>query len=177
MKGKPILFNGTMVRAILEGRKTQTRRIIKEKPPYFLVDEGRPIWADKYGDYHDRYSPYGIPGDRLWVRETWAQDLHGEIFYAADHLNKPSTVEKWKPSIFMPRKISRITLEIVNIRVERVQDITETDALAEGIIPSEIGITNKTCYQLLWDHINGAGDWKLNPWVFVIEFKRRKGVK
>jgi len=184
MKDHPILFSSPMVRAIIEDRKTQTRRVIAPTQP--RADGMWPAGRNPVDDSH-----YGHPGDRLWVRETWAQDLDCEVFYAADHLNKPSTIEKWRPSIFMPRRISRITLEITDIRVERLQDISEEDAIAEGIFQfgnlgfygyDEKGTPGKHCfdtpkatYRALWNSINGKKpecSYKDNPWVWVLMFKR-----
>ena len=136
MKTRPILFNGEMVRAILDGRKTQTRRVIKPQP--VTCDRG-PAWAVTNA-HRMKPCPYGVPGDRLWVRETWATDgvyddtrpvLLDEFiepFYRASG----ESASRWRPSIHMPRWASRITLEVLSVRVERVQDITITDATAEG---------------------------------------------
>jgi len=157
MKEHPILFNSEMVRAILDGRKTQTRRVIKPQP------EMRPgndfvdgVWyeEDKYGDSYPIRCPYGQPGDHLWVRETHLRAVYSNdgsrpserfAFYKADewgdkqwegwriaHSKCPPT-PPWKPSIYMPRWASRITLEIVSVRVERVQDISKDDAVDEGL--------------------------------------------
>lgn len=169
MKERPILFSTPMVRAILGGRKTQTRRVVKAQHSSLvenLIDnwEGRPF-------------PFGKPGDRLWVRETWTHDDEGNISYRAqmdDWVECPGN--KWKPSIFMPRIASRITLEISTIRVERLQDISEEDAKAEGPsqhpeYPKEFYCSWRKAYQVLWDSINGPGSWDRNPWVWVIEFK------
>jgi len=197
MNEKPILFSGPMVRAILEGRKTQTRRIVKPQPFDGVVYcNAAPGWAQPYVDDGGMYGPpiecpYGEPGARLWVRETW-RDQPGAIEYRADTCNDgpadgsaDAESPKWRPSIFMPRAASRITLEITAIRVERLQDITEEDAEAEGIerefrtvvmrpdggpdyhIPLSYrgGIANK------WDEINGKrASWDSNPWVWVVEF-------
>lgn len=186
MKERPILFKGEMVNAILDGRKTQTRRVIKPQPNC-VHDNHRWVWLkEKWVD-----CPYGQPGDRLWVRETFCDlgagtipgrilyrasfnDLDLEMFHQSGH-GSPI----WHPSIFMPRWASRITLEIVNVRVERVQDISIADCVAEGIKDSNdlkylagSGI-EKTEYCLLWDKINGKTyPWQSNPWVWVIEFKR-----
>ena len=163
---KPILFCGEMVRAILEGRKNQTRRIIKPQLDcdMFLA------WQEGVIN-----CPYAV--GRLWVRESWAQDLENEVFYRADHFDKPSTVEKWRPSIFMPRWASRINLTVKNIRVERVQEITEEDARAEGCIysadpKSKYGNGYVNQYHFLWESINGKDSWKINSWVWIIEFEK-----
>ena len=166
-KERPILFAGPMVNAILEDRKTQTRRIMKENT------DG---------------CPYGIPGDRLWVREAWAPlstfaPAELGYLYRADHhkgLEKKDGDQKWKPSIHMPRVASRITLEITGIKVERLQNISEADAQAEGVeFPAPYsGVNNKThptcidAFQVLWTSINGPDSWSQNPWVWAIQFKR-----
>lgn len=199
MKERPILFSAPMVRAILDGKKTQTRRVVKPIPPYefALCDaKGCCCWAET-GDESDEWwpndgplrCPYGTIGDRLWVREAYceANDRGAEIrmpfLYRADKglkgnkwwADKPNL--KWRPSIHMPRGVSRITLEITNIRVERLQEISIEDVLKEGI-PKEKTETEHwremTADQfiLLWESINGKGSWEANPWVWVIEFKR-----
>lgn len=166
MKERPILFSGSMVRAILDGKKTQTRRIIKP-PPYaeWMPEVGvyHPTIFDRHGEafpgdpvfgaadeVDGRPCPYGQPGDRLWVRETFADEppgllsdgLSGRVVYRADYNeadyneewhSAPDRVDKWTPSIHMPRWASRISLHIKEIRVERLQDISEEDALAEGL--------------------------------------------
>lgn len=163
MKERPILFSAPMVQAILAGSKTQTRRVVKspgmESP-----------------------CPYGEIGDFLWVRETWGV-RDGMIVYRANDEDMPlDKGEKWKPSIHMWRNASRITLEITNVRIERLQEISESDARAEGVskYEGECPLRNKRLnkYQLqfaaLWDSINakrGLG-WDVNPFVWVIEFKR-----
>lgn len=177
---RPILFRGPMVRAILQGRKTQTRRVVKNLDlieDWDMLD-GRTVdvgFSDEYGDWHKTADacPYGQPGDRLWVRECFG--LHYGYVYRATNKTAPSG--GWKPSIHMPRAASRITLEIVSVRVEMVQEITDEDALAEGV-------TLRGCtrfegepvleYKYLWDSINskrGYG-WVCNPLVWVIEFRR-----
>jgi len=191
MTERPILFSGEMVRAILDRRKTQTRRVIKPQPNC-VHDNHRWVWLkEKWVD-----CPYGQPGDRLWVRETWKSKYIGDcsdgkttfaITYKSDNseehfnlsedqywkyrniLDKPDV---WHPSIFMPRWASRILREIVNIRVERIQDISEADIIAEGC-PNEY-LLGRSWYKPLWESINakrGFG-WDTNPWVWVIEFKR-----
>lgn len=142
MKARPILFSGEMVRAILDGRKTQTRRVIKPQPSGMLEWVKSKIYVACSSDSSFRramrpHCPYGKVGDVLWVRETFcklshgsnADDNHHDIKFRADsEINV-----KWKPSIFMPKKLSRITLEITDIRVERLQDISEDDAMDEGV--------------------------------------------
>ena len=169
VKERPILFSGAMVRAILEGRKTQTRRALNRNKLYngFAFDDPRIA----------RACPYGQPGDRLWVRETWhlwGPPEHQILAYRADYEDPDSYT--WRPSIFMPRGYSRLMLEVVGARVERVQDISETDAIAEGMqspgIPA--ATTNRAAFARLWDEINGARGygWEANPWVWVVEFKK-----
>jgi len=165
MKERPILFSGPMVRAILEGRKTQTRRIVKPQP---LRDRG--VMAFNDGEHPQMRCPYGKPGDRLWVRETWCPDVEPYTFrYKADG-DEP--LERWRPSIHIPRWASRITLEVVSVRVERLQNISEDDALAEGITLVERGTSPVDQFNKLWESINGPGSWEANPWVWVVEFKR-----
>lgn len=210
-KSKPILFTGEMVRAILAGRKTQTRRVLKSpfpkqhpKPVNLAVHgEGDRGYSGEFNDpdswgypYAEdgcdmplsdwpELNPYGNIGDYLWVRENFA--VYGDddkyvLHYQAD-LQRGSG---WKPSIHMPRKFSRITLQITDIRVQRVQDITEQDALAEGItlpLPESYAIdcAEKICgaaaarseFKRLWDSINWdrGYPWDFNPWVWAITFK------
>lgn len=163
MKERPILFSAPMVRAILEGRKTQTRRIVKPQPDEFMkaLDGGKWMWVhdsdERYLNFDTGFCPYGQPGDRLWVRETWGiadEWLHDcetdpprTIAYRAnlaarnfDPVYDVDTSDwggwermKWKPSIHMPRWASRITLEITGVRVERLHDISREDCIAEGI--------------------------------------------
>jgi hypothetical protein len=189
MKERPILFNTEMIRALLDGRKTQTRRVVKHIPMLggplawcAAAAAQEPGWVNIVGDYR-RFCPYGQPGDRLWVRETFKAFPDGDLFYRADfgdvipvHADDNSEDWTWKPSIFMPRAASRLTLEIVSVRVERVQSISHRDALAEGVsydVSKPDGAPVPT-YQKLWDSINakrGYG-WDKNPWVWVVEFKR-----
>lgn len=198
MKERPILFSGEMVRAILEGRKTQTRRLIKlpvtkhtTEPRVWMGPRKVGVWIT-----WDDESPslmtaikcqHGVPGDRLWVRETHAfgesimSDGHRCVIYKATSAAASDVAIRWRPSIFMPRWASRITLEIVSVRVERLQEITEDDVVAEGIeFPCEEPETSEhpvgcVCeYRNLWDRINGnKHPWSSNPWVWRIEFKRR----
>lgn len=205
MKERPILFSGPMVKAILSGAKTQTRRIVKPQPE--RVDGTTTGWHwDRRGNgkgvlFHEPYStlaldycPYGEVGDVLWVRETWRLILSGTKQGEADYRADDPTAEgegfiTWKPSIFMPRKFSRLTLEITGVKVERLQDITEEDASAEGMgsvschdmgfvggfhaFRKQYGdMTRRTIFRVLWDHINGEGAWDANPWVWCIAFRR-----
>ena len=187
MKERPILFSGPMVRVILDGRKTMTRMVVKPQPTvdHGLVFEG--IALGKFGAVSDSViaCPYGTIGDRLWVRETWATTeqagVHpsdAEILYrATDPDWETWDGWRWSPSIFMPRWASRLTLRIMSVSVERVQDITEADAKAEGVVPVPGTEGNSHSYRwpfcLLWDSINaGRGfGWDANPWVWVIGFE------
>jgi len=175
VKERPILFSGPMVRAILAGRKTQTRRVVK--PQHIPAGVRTLRWENQDAAelQHSARCPYGVPGDRLWVRETWQPGPDDCVYYRAD--NDPNE-NQWKPSIHMPRWASRITLEVVSVRVERVQDIGHIGAKAEGVeicdydgrlLPWQRQIGN---FQKLWDSINGKGSWGSNPWVWVVEFRR-----
>jgi len=204
MKERPILFSGEMVRAILDGRKTMTRRVIKPQPP-ISWDVCEPVehtsgvfcfYRSSDTDFHGyKKCPYGQHGDRLWVKETWSQFAprpkpgdgvpeNACIDYRADYSasalrrgldsdGDPYKPPSWRPLIHMPRWASRINLEVVSVRVERVQDISEDDARAEGI-SNPLGSLALNIFPSLWDSINlkrGYG-WDTNPWVWVIEFKR-----
>ncbi|HEC8802658.1 TPA: hypothetical protein ACTADG_004307 [Salmonella enterica subsp. enterica serovar Havana] len=212
MKERGMIFNAEMVRAILDGRKTQTRRPIKWKQTRFTEmaerDDGS-LWpwaedCERGGDIWFA-CPYGEIGDRIWVRETW-QVIHDHIdesshveyrTYAqsipkekdrywhtvyAEHFGDESREDRgfpWRPAIHMPRWASRITLEITDVRVERLRDLSEEDAKSEGIIPSAGGVLPGWEYRInfrdLWMDIYGADNWEANPWVWVIEFKRVEG--
>lgn len=192
MTERGILFSGAMVRALLDGSKTQTRRPVKGIDPDRLGETtSKAQWAkvnreapESFGARY--FCPYGQPGDRLWVRETWAPhpdfpETARRAVYRADPECKYD-VDRWRPSIHMPRWASRILLEIVSVRVERLQDISDQDAIAEGIglNPCAAGVyltgTDETmphaAYRILWQQINGAGSWDANPFVWVIEFRR-----
>lgn len=213
IKERPILMCAEMVRATLEGRKTQTRRIANARGAdrVLFVENGQLVpgrvgdqpfrgWVaqvDKLNGLHlPLICPHGAVGDRLWVKETFGvvnslddvkpSELPRDIpiIYRASsvHPNDPSTL--WRPSIFMPRWASRLTLEITNVRVERVQEISEEDAKAEGVeavactpVGRGPGATGwmlcRPAYQTLWDSLNKARGygWDANPWVWVIEFK------
>lgn len=184
---KPIIFSSEMVRAVLEGRKTQTRRVVKPQP----IEVRHALWqwehnrrtlcrdSDTLTFSLIEHSPYQT-GGLLWVRETFAEIVHGKkVTYRADCNDYERSVIQWTPSIFMPRWASRITLRVVDVRAERVQDISWNDALAEGVgvggLQKKLG-TNLTHAQdifvALWDSVvKRAFSWKINPWVWVIEFK------
>ena len=223
MKERPIIFSGPMVRAILENRKSQTRRVIEPQPSgkrhtlgkctkglakshlnrLSLFFEGASLGNGKFLTDHI-LSPYGDIGDRLWVRETWKPVMVRGDQALIKHKATPDdskevaiggsapnlTRRGWRPSIHMPRWASRINLEITGVRVERVQEIGEADAIAEGIYKhfdddddgpvwgwrSGMGYVGPpiNAFRALWDSINakrGFG-WDANPWVWVLEFKR-----
>ncbi len=241
MKERPILFSAPMVRAILEGRKTQTRRVVQSvgsDDGFVLLDHGNGWWpyrsddgersfhtVKRNGNYYQDETPHSCPygkyGDRLWVRETWRIGAWDEnrCAFALDYCDGPrkqwidvpdpccddgelfnrlwqqSTDDalaagiksdhngnfkwepgqspcRWRPSIHMPRWASRITLEVTGVRVERLNDISGADAVAEGVksrLPDN-GIAQSE-FAGLWESINGKGSWYANPWVWVIEFK------
>lgn len=230
MKERPVIFNGEMVRAILDGRKTQTRRVIANVSPDNCIPLQKPT-KTKDGIYTHVMDapghglcPFGQVGDRLWVRETWGVVSHdfdeneriidwvpdrpataihempfgngyysGHAIYAADgeftwgdddgHGERSC----WKPSIHMPREACRILLEITAVRVERLNDISQEDARAEGVKPAGDMLPDypdtfltpkgdfaiaKVAFQRLWQSIYGEESWAANPWVWVIEFRR-----
>lgn len=213
MKERPILFSAPMVNAILNGTKTQTRRIVKNPIPpnaksitRYLNKQGNEVFGFRLGtssmlgeitELANIKCPYGKPCDRLWVRETFLCDTNGFIYRAdGDFEGNAGILGGWKPSIHMPRSASRIDLEITGIRVERLQDISEEDAIAEGVerdrggwksyeiihsgkhngersplaaFPNQSPLTS---YIELWESINGSGSWDFNPFVWVVEFKR-----
>lgn len=214
-KERPILFNADMVRAILNVKKTQTRRVMKPQPYRGRYGDKHPTHPNGVigplpgslggSDYHVwqgphatapltidavhvalRQCPYGKPGDLLWVRETWAvgngydgmpprsipQVPFVKRHYAATE-NRGELL--WRPSIHMPRWMSRITLRITDVRVQRLQDISEDDAHAEGVTHKEHGgSTAREGFQRLWESINGNGAWAGNPWVWAMTFERVK---
>lgn len=228
MKERPILFSGAMVRALLNGTKTQTRRALKGVPPMPEADCHPNHQWKHVVPYLDSYCngpidvrnpkrmsenwcwwqvddrqclptfkvPY-VPGDLLWVRETWHP--YGDdgkeslslatstctgpehILFRASASEAECAIHRWRPAIFMPKWASRISLLVKNIRVERLQDITCADAIAEGIRPSANSQTidcdtpdPRQDFARLWEGINGSGSWDANPWVAVIEFERMK---
>lgn len=218
MMERPILFSAPMVRAILDGSKTQTRRVFGERTKFTLEcaakigEVSHFLECAQLGpndlDYVLSFCPYGKPGDQLWVREThyekgdWVipgwegadyEDAYwsgtGKYLYAATDEKPVSGYRKW-PSIHMKRKASRIQLEIVCVRIERLNDISEGDAKAEGCtapLYQDDGLGNmappkgytltssfpsaRHWFSCLWDSLNGAGSWSANPWVWVVEYE------
>jgi hypothetical protein len=181
VKDRPILFSAPMVRAILAGKKTQTRRVIKPQPPAGV-------------EYAVRVCPYGKTGDRLWVRETWARDDEdGQILYRADDSAEVKNWDQqryesglakynWRPSIFMRREYSRITLVIDSIRTQLLLDIADSDCVAEGCeggpgsIPgTEYHLSPLEHFRYVWNSINppySDASWASNPWVWVVDFSK-----
>lgn len=194
MKERPILFSSSMVRAILDGSKTMTRRIIKPQPTHFNPAGTPRRVVPNGGPSESICCPYGQPGDRLWVRETWAAphalDGHTPRFMPpTTRVHYAASEDRggllWRASIHMPRWASRILLEIADVRIERLQDISEDDAQAEGLEYSErfegycIGEAEhynshdpRLSYASLWESINGPDSWAANPWVWVVTFRR-----
>jgi hypothetical protein len=212
MKERQILFNPKMVQAVLEGRKTQARRVMKIQPSQKDMklmtltsttgnnrNVGKAYWCKMSSDglniINDDFNyftcPYGILGNRLWVRETWKffeektgqdwivyKDGSKKIWPNIANLDWPQTGfnGKWHPSIHMPRWASRITLEITNVRVERIQDITASNIESEGVLKQQTEFGDiLDIWIKLWDSINGKRpgcSWIDNPWVWVIEFKK-----
>lgn len=190
---KPILFSTPMVQAILEGRKSQTRRIIKKQPHgpgYWVFQLGRWLFPNVCPSLKIK-CPYGEPGDILWVRETWRpifKDIRDpgsfELLdtvvdyyeYKADKQPHIQELIKWKPSIFMPKEASRISLLIKDIWVEKLNDISRDDVIAEGleVAPNSTG---RGTYAKLWETINGEGSWDMNPWIWVIKFQCIKNAR
>ena len=241
---RPILFRPELVKAILDGRKTQTRRIMKPQPQHYAGGVHPNHTAIHLAPYIDAYCgerktpenpkgmstnwwwwteddrqgpsigrcPYGAPGDRLWVKEAWQyydwdDDGRPKIRYRLDgetlwrdppdewsdrvgdiwiELSDPTNYDidnaardrRWRSPMFMPRWASRVTLEITNIRIERVQDISEDDAEAEGVTPILVPPDGGSAphvegFARVWDSINGAGSWDTNPWVWAITFRRQ----
>ena len=213
MKERPILFSAPMVRALLADTKTQTRRVasklVRHPDLGNLYTPGALVLEREPQHVIERACPYGQTGDRLWVREAHAfsvrdpegYDWHDDpenwdVIYRADERqpaggwrdSEGNAIQPpWRPSIHLPRWASRITLEVTAVRVERLQDISEADAIAEGCTQNHNGYfwggphavsglkqmaTAKQAYSDLWKSINGPGSWDANPWVWVVEFKR-----
>lgn len=220
VKERPILFSGPMVRAILEGRKTQTRRIVKPQPESMHHDEVgyelsmpncRPLYPDSFCK---AYCKFGRVGERLWVREShaiyrdafarekgdevilyradasayWNMTPHNHMEAEFNPLRDTSDYEpKWTPSIHMPRWASRITLEITAVRVQRLNDLTNADAVAEGMAKSHPSIDkvsqslgyedfSRSMFAQLWDSLYFDCPWESNPWVWVIDFQPLKNL-
>lgn len=213
-KERGILFSAPMVRAILDGGKTVTRRIVKPQGPteadvrarcgtgyHYFTDHHAPSAAHfrvagpvsvvrDLGGPTELRCPYGKPGDRLWVRETWAR-LTGNghrIVYRADGEDPRTGWDdvpaerrpkmRWTPAIHLCRVDSRITLDVIDVRVERLHDITEEDAAREGVTPAPFckagrsdGMEHVEAFEDLWSTINGASSWAANPWVWRVEFR------
>lgn len=203
MADRPILFSAPMVRALLAGTKTQTRRLLKAKPHWERIPASA-TWRFTSGYKTTKADPpwmeatiptsYGAteilaitrvsarPGDRLWVRETACdlseyldaplfRDCASPFAYRAD--GDKIGCHHWRPSIFMPRRMSRLTLTVTDVCVQRLQDISEEDAIAEGIGQTDFWRDDhppSICYSVLWDSINGAGSWAANPWVVAYSF-------
>lgn len=193
MKERPILFSAPMVRALLAGTKTQTRRVVKitHRTPGLAACLAPPAGMRTRTSLAAELCPYGHPGDRLWVRETfaridgqtrpWIETDYQATYTHGDRLGDTLGIKKrWTPSIHMPRHASRITLEITSVRVERLQEISEADAQAEGWTrrpevstdPQVHKEAARDWFMDLWESINGPGSWDANPWVWVIEFRR-----
>lgn len=192
MKERGILFSAPMVRALLADTKTQTRRIFKVTGPMGnkceITSPDEEIVRFDDGTFHYLSTgamsgpypcPYGVPGDRLWVRETWQSEMvagherDGPVRYRATQ-DERCMGHRWKPSIFMPRWASRISLRITDVRVERLQSISQADANAEGIAAQSGPWLHHVIadYRRLWGSINGAESWNSNPWVWVVSFER-----
>lgn len=188
-----MIFNGEMVRAILDGRKTQTRRLLKQATGPSLsvgiADDSPGVaelsWLYGEGPGHEVNEriklircPYGKPGDHIWVRETFG-DCGVRLVYRADTDDGAKCkVKRWTPSIHMPRWASRILLEITDVRVERLQAITLGDICKEfgcGLYDFRPATYGFQAWEELWKSIYGADSWQANPWVWVIEFKRIEG--
>lgn len=200
MKERPILISAPMVRAILEGRKTQTRRVVRARnqdalrvspyprPPW---TDGRPFYGWDGNVGHPLFCPYGAPDDRLWVREAWAaphenDHLPPRLIPQDARIHYAATEDRggllWRPSIHMPRWASRITLEITDVRLQRLQDISWADAMDEGTmdwvseqdtpmrhLPAEDA---RIAYKAMWGATRGRGSWDANPWVWALTFRR-----
>ena len=193
-----MLFSAPMVRALLSGRKTQTRRVVKGEALRWLDDAG--FTPGFTADPDNNLCPYGKPGGRLWVKETWRptaslQPWDLDVRYNADGavrtikdgefgdrdwtMPKAAATGNVSP-LFMPRWASRLTLEITDVRIEQLHACSEADAEAEGVEnPSLVPIlgafwSSRDGYAKLWEHINGAGSWATNPWVWVVTFAARQ---
>lgn len=196
MKTHPILFNTEMVQAILQGNKTQTRRtkglnFININPSNWTIEELQSLWAKSNDfDIKEIKKPYDV-GDILWVRETFAFNFREGVYDHKAHYASQDHYYGWKPSIHMPKAAARLFLQITDVRIERLNDISDKDSITEGIKTDNC--EGKDCYYFypcndlrddsyldspktsfysLWNSINGEKAWALNPWVWVIEFKQ-----
>lgn len=216
IKERPILFSGAMVRAILEGRKTVTRRVVKPQPslptthwwpanghgPQWMADGPSEATGGTRQTWGWKECPYGQPGDRIWVRETWSIEMLAgyseeggysseyELRYRADDSEREISVAagepdpwlnlydsqrgEWRPSIHMPRAACRILLEITTVRVERLQGISTEQIIAEGLSTTLREHDAEVDLRKQWRELweSTGGDWESNPWVWVVEFKR-----
>lgn len=189
MKSRPMIFSSPMVRAILAGQKTQTRRVVKVQPPENTVgcvqvwkgENHWDFWGFNGAEIKRVKCPYGVVGDRLWVRETYLPTAdEGQFIYNADQcadwLQEFAEMDcgGWKSPIFMPRAASRIELEITDIRIERLRSISRGDCMAEGCpFPNMQANDPIGWYADLWESINGEKHpWSDNPWVWVVQFER-----
>lgn len=180
MSERPILFSSPMIRAVLAGTKTQTRRVVSPQPwgDVETFDLSTGFWVKCGRDYAER-CPYGQAGATLWIRETWCRYTDGSIGYAADYPKGKTQAHeiRWRPSIHLRRADARIRLRVAAVRAERLQDMSESDAFAEGI-NHELGhrLGSRVAFVELWDSLNGGRGrgfpWRSNPWVWVISFKR-----
>jgi len=196
-----MLFSGPMVRAILSDAKTQTRRVVSARHESLYECDGSALYRDvRHGDPVPVPCPYGSPGDEIWVRETWAHDapsiddLRASVedviqsdsdisrgpYYRADCAHEMSGL-RWRPSIHMPRWVCRLRLRVTSVRVEQLHDISEADAMAEGVGPlgvDEDDYTHVAKFRALWESIYGARfPWASNPLVWVLGFERIGGAK
>lgn len=187
MPEKPILFNTEMVRALLDGRKTQTRRVIRNlclEAPYAEEDEGRLFLADDDGEFHSAETFSNVQrGDRLWVRETWAYNRDRWLYKADYPDSEDRSWARWRPSIHMPREAARIFLRVTDVWAERLQNIDAWDILAEGVTCDTDAAwcdIVRLKFRELWDRTIKPADrdrygWSANPWVWVIQFKKAEG--
>lgn len=188
MTERPILFSGPMVRAILAGTKTQTRRVVKPQPQRINAAEFEwKRWLCAM-NWLEKQSPYGVPGDTLWVREMFCYAQ--SYYYAADFsaaelaaerravklapsLAKEHRAARWRPSIHMPRAACRLLLRVTAVRCDRLQDIGEADCRAEGALSDSVLEPAVVAFRRLWDSINAErAPWSSNPWVWVVSFER-----
>ena len=203
LTARPIIFSAPMIRALLDGKKTQTRRIVKPQPEWMQTDAlGSVATIGRSTGMAEALCPYGRAGDLLWVREVWAlcgslanvrpKDfefphivLRDGLRYQSDDDGYDGTVQYWRPSIHMPRWASRLTLRLTDVRIERLQEISEADAQAEGITgPHYVGYQayflpgdskpRYSCataaFECLWESLHGPDSWSANPWVWALTF-------